>query len=309
MDFSRIDLNLLVVFDAILKNRSVTVAGASLGLSQPTMSYSLAKLRVAFNDPLFVKTSHGMLPTPLAEELSIPIANVLHILDNDVFQRSRFDPATSDRTFKFCMSDIGELGLLPFIVRRFGEIAPRANIKTITAPPDEVQEMLRSGDADLAVGFFPDLKTGFYQQTIDEHTLVCMVSADHPTIRDELTLKQFVEGAHAVVHSTSRAHEVMEQWLADRGIQRRILLDIPHYSVIPLIIQKTDLIVTLPRVFCALFGTLVKVKLFPPPFEAPSFFVRQHWHERYQSDPANKWLRGQIADLFLGKTHWWESGY
>jgi DNA-binding transcriptional LysR family regulator len=305
MDLTKVDINLLVVFDMIFRKRSVTEAGQQIGLSQSSVSYSLAKLRKMFNDPLFVKTPKGMLPTPLAEKLSIPIASVLSTLSNDIFQYTRFDPVTTDRTFKICMSDIGEIAFLPYLVHRFKVVAPNANIKSIDTTKDSVKDMLESGNADLALGYFPDLQAGFYQQGISEHTFVCIVSENNPYISDKLTLQQFTELPHAVVNVSGRSQEVVEEAISQMGIKRRVLLEIPHYSVIPLVIQDTNLIVTIPRVVGTLFQKLAKIKILPTPVDFPTFSLRQHWHVRYNADPANMWLRNQITELFQGKQDWW----
>ena len=181
MDIRKVDLNLLVVFDMLLRLQSVTRTAEALGMSQPAMSLALNKLRTAFSDPLFVRNSRGLSPTPRAEQLVIPMRHVLDQIKNDVLRQPSFDPATTDRTFTFNMADVGELVFLPRLHAHLRAAAPGANIRTVSTPPAQLEEAMESGEVDLAVGYFPGLKgAAMYQQRLFSHSFVCIVRKDHP---------------------------------------------------------------------------------------------------------------------------------
>ena len=166
MDMKSVDLNLLVVFDAMVEHRSVTRAGHAIGLSQPAMSAAVSRLRALFDDPLFVRTGAEMKPTPRALELAAPVRRVIDTVRVDILQRSTFSPSTTDRTFTVITPDIGEINFLPGLLERFTGEAPQARLRAVSLPRDAAAAALEAGEADLALGYFPDLhKTGFFQKS------------------------------------------------------------------------------------------------------------------------------------------------
>ena len=298
MDISRVDLNLLVVFEALLEHQSVTRAGAAIGLSQPAMSAALAKVRLLFDDPLFVRAGGGVKPTARAEALADPVRSVLQAVRSDVLPKARFDPRTTTRTFTLIMPDIGEVAFLPRLLARLGDAAPRADLRTLAMPPPAIERALESGRADLALGLFPDLtKAGFYQQRLFRNSFVCLAAAGRASVTEPLTLKKFLEAAHAVVAPEGRTHDLFERELKKRGCVRRVRLEIPHYLSLPAIIEASDLVATVPRDVGAAFARRAKLRLFEPPVNV-SFDVKQYWHERAHKDPVNLWLRDMVHALF-----------
>lgn len=303
MDIKNLDLNLLVVLDALIRLRNVSRAAEALDMSQPAVSFALAKLRVLFNDPLFVRAARGVRPTPRAEALAVPLQDVLDRVKTSVLTPPRFEPQTSERTFTFNMADVGELVFLPSIRSHLARAAPNANICTVSKPPGELEEALRSGEVDVAVGYFPGLSgAAIYQQRLLSHSFVSLLRRDHPRIDRQITRSQFLAEQHAVVQQEGKSHEVFEQALADQGLSRRIVLSVPHFLAIPLIIAESDLIVTVPYAVARSFAKMAKLKMVRPPIEVPPADVKQHWHERFHHDPANQWIRGVIAALFLQAT-------
>ena len=291
-----LDPRLLMVFDEIYKSRSVSRAAESLELGQPAVSIALAKLRRHFDDPLFVRTSSGMDPTPLGEELVRPVRDALAALERVLGHRAGFDPRTSDRRFSVCMTDISQLVLLPRLWAHLRATAPgiRIDIAHLSA---DTPKMLESGEADLALGFIPQLEAGFYQQALFRQDYVCMVSADHPRIRKGLTLADFEAEDHAVVSFSGTGHLILDRELARQGITRRVALRIPNFLGVAFVIEHTDLIVTIPRRLGEVLEGRGRFRIFPVPFELPDYAVKQHWHERYHHDPGNRWLRGLISEL------------
>lgn len=298
MDIRALDLNLLVVFDAMVEHRSVTRAGEAIGLSQPAMSAAVARLRGWFDDPLFVKTGTEMKPTPRAEELAIPVRRVIDTVRGEILQRSGFDPARTERTFTVITPDIGEVNFVPRLLKRMSQQAPAAQLRTMAKSRPAAAEALEAGVADLAIGYFPDLqKAGFFQQKLFDTAHVCIVRQDHPTVGKRLTLKDYMALSHAVVRPDGREH-VFEQFFEQRGLKRRVLLELSHFMSLLPVIENSDLIATVPRDLadvCCRYGT---IRIVEAPIKSPVIAVHQFWHRRLHKDPANLWLRGMVQALF-----------
>ncbi|HEY5806958.1 MAG TPA: LysR family transcriptional regulator [Povalibacter sp.] len=303
MDITEIDLNLLVVFDALLRTRSVTNAARQLGMSQPATSFALNRLRKMFGDPLFVRTSRGIHPTPFSEGLAAPLEAIIDRIRSDLLQQPTFDPATVQRSVVFNMQDIGELVFLPRILDRLSALAPGLQLRTVNLPIAQLAPALRTGEVDLAVGHFPELAGAeLFQQRLFTHAFVCIVRSDYPTVGDELTRKQFLEGRHAVVYPAGHLNDSLETELQQQGLTRRVSVRIEHFLAVPTMLEGSDLIFTVPYAIGASLARLAAIKLVKPPFKAKPRVVRQHWHSRFQHDVANRWLRGVVADLFLDKS-------
>jgi DNA-binding transcriptional LysR family regulator len=201
------------------------------------------------------------------------------------------------------MADVGELVFLPALRSHLANVAPGANLKTVATAPLELEEAMRSGEVDLAVGYFPGLQgAAIYQQRLFSHSFVCLVRKNHPRIGSQITKKQFLEEQHAVVQQEGKSHELFEQALAELGLTRRVALSIPHFLALPLIIAASDLVVTVPYAVATSFAKMAELKLLRPPIQVPHADVKQHWHARFHHDEANKWIRGVIAALFKGLT-------
>jgi DNA-binding transcriptional LysR family regulator len=302
MDIRKADLNLLVVLDALLRLRSVSRAAEALDMSQPAVSFALAKLRTLFEDPLFIRAARGVRPTPRAEALMLPLQEVLDRVKNGLLAPPRFDPAGTRRSFTFNMADVGELVFLPPLRAHLERVAPGADIKTVSTPPEGLEEAMRSGEVDLAVGYFPGLQGAtVYQQRLFSHSFFCIVRKNHPRIGAQITKKQFLQEKHAVVQQEGKSHELFELALAEQGLSRRIALSVPHFLAIPLIIAESDLVVTVPYAVAKSFAKLTELKLLEPPIQVRRADIKQHWHARFHHDETNKWLRGVVASLFVEK--------
>ena len=292
------DHRLLSVFDEIYKSRSVSRAAAALGLGQPAVSIALAKLRRHFDDPLFVRTSNGMDPTPLSDELVQPIRAALDALGLAMGHRSVFTPAQTQRCFRVCMADISQLVLLPKLWSRLHTTAPGVKIEVIALKDaSTTSSWLEAGEADLAIGFMPQLETGFYQQLLFRQRYVVLASADHPRVRNGLSRKQFEREDHAVFATAGTGHQMIDQELARQGIGRRVALTIPNFVGAAFVVERTDLLMIIPGRLAQLLRGRGEFSIFPLPFKMPDYAVKQHWHERYHHDPGNRWLRGLIAEL------------
>ncbi|MEO8922065.1 MAG: LysR family transcriptional regulator [Caldimonas sp.] len=293
-----LDLNLLVVFDAIAKDRNITIAARRIGLSQPAVSSALARLRRIFNDPLFVRTGSGMLPTPYAQLLTPPIQRACELVENLGEVDSTFDPGSATRSFEFYMTDIGEAVFLPRLLGALAERAPQVRVRVRRIPEHGEQAAMAAGDVDLAVGFFPDLRTGFFQQRLYVDEFVCLIRTGHPLANGPMSVKQFASMRHAVISTAGTGHEAaFEPAIAKHRLT--VALNIPHFMAVPAIISQTDYIVTVPRRLALVLSGFPGVRMIDPPIRIPTFEIKQHWHERYHRDPANGWMRALIAELFL----------
>ncbi len=291
-----IDIRLLAVFNEIYKTRSVTAAAQALGLGQPAVSVALSKLRHTLGDPLFVRTSSGMEPTPFGEGLVRPVRAVLDAVETVLGHRDDFNPATSQRIFRICMTDISQLVLLPKLWQTLRVQAPEIQIEILPLSRDTAR-LLESGEADLALGLMPQLEAGFYQQLLFRQYFVCMASADHPRITDQLSLQQFEAEDHVVISSSGSAPLIIENEISRQGITRRIALQIPNFLGAAFLVEHTDLLITIPKLLGEMLKGRGAFRIYPVPFPLPQYDVKQHWHERYHHDPGSRWLRQRISEL------------
>ncbi len=298
MHIRDLDLNLVSILDALLRERNVTAAADAIGLSQSAMSHALGRLRAYFDDPLFVRTGSGMVPTPRASELGKAVMPIMDLVKEQLVPRAGFDPAKSDRTFCLCMTDMGELVFLPPIMKLFRDIAPGCRIKTIQVPRKEIKEVLESGEADLAIGSIHAIPTELFQQRLFTHPFICISSATNRKIGKRLTLDAYKAAPHIAVSLSGRREEIYDRVIDDFGIERNIVIMTPHFLVVPLLIENTDLIATVPRELGTVFSKYKCVRAWPTPLELPRFDLRQHWHPCYHHDSANRWLRQLVADAF-----------
>ena len=294
-----LDANLLQLFVLLYSTRSVTRAAEQLDLAQPTVSIWLSKLRQQLNDPLFVRTPTGMQPTPVADELIATAREALESLRRLSSWESRFEPATADRRFCICMSDVAHITLLPQILAHVRSVAPGVRLEAGRIDK-QTAHMLESGEADLAMGLLPELGAGFYQQSLFTQDWVCLASPHHPRIGDELSLSAYQQEAHIdIVPGTG--HRLLDAALESKHINRRVVLELPGYLGLTVILATTDLLVTMPRQMGEMLARIGGLRVFPCPFPIPTFTVKQHWHTRYHHDAGNRWLRGLCAELFLRK--------
>ena len=309
MDIRKVDLNLLLAFDALMQDGNLTRAGFRLGLSQPSMSHALSRLRKISGDPLFVRVPTGMEPTPFALKISGAVRDGLALLQNALDGAAVFDPSTYNRTFQILMSDIGELVYLPRLINKLKISAPNVNLRVLQLPRESYQNAFVSGEAYLAIGFLPGLKAGFYQQRLFEDSYVCIARKGHPRIRDDLSLQQFTQESHVLIEPAGSRYSTVslqsstttfiERYLADQGLSRRIALRVPHFLVVPEIVQQTDLLATVPGSVMTYIRPMPKLKILQLPILTPRFQINQFWHQRNHHDVANTWLRRTIAELFL----------
>jgi DNA-binding transcriptional LysR family regulator len=297
MNLYNFDLNLLVAFDALLEERSVTDAAERLGLSQPAMSNALARLRRVVGDPLFVRTSEGMAPTPRAQEIAEPIRQALNHIQQALQQQRAFIPAAAERTFTIATTDYAELVLLPRLMEKLATDAPGVNLTVVAVGSEVPMAELESGRIDAALGRFREVPAGVHAQTLFRERLVCVVRTEHPDVGKQLTLKQLTTLPHVLVSTQGASPGVVDEVLARQGLRRRVVLWAPHFLIIPIVVAQTNLIATLPERVARFFAQFLPLRILAVPIRLSPYPVLQLWHERTHHDPAQQWLRGLLAEL------------
>ena len=295
MDIGSVDLNLLKLFDALLKEGSVTRAGQRLGLSQPAASRGLGRLRRLLNDQLLVRTTKGWKLTPRAVALSGPVTKLLDDA-RAIIAPSVFNPSTESGQFTIAVGDHMALMLLPTLISKLATLAPRIDLVIPASAGDNVV-LIAQGEADLAIGVFQDLPARFYQRALYDEDFVCVVRHNHPAISEKLTLKNFISLSHLAVTITGKGKSSVDDALAEKGLARRITMQIPHFLVAPMIVSESDLILSIPRKLADKMSSLVPIKILELPLEIVSFTPSMIWHERQHNEPSHIWLRKLIMEI------------
>jgi len=284
-----LDLNLLTLLEALFETKSVTAAGDRLDLSQPAASRALGRLRRMLGDPLFVRGAQGLIPTRHAQSLREPLSRALGAV-REVIAPQRFDPLTATGSIRLTIPDLDATTLVPRLLAAFAQQAPSLDIVLTPRRADSLV-MLAEDQTDLAIGVFDSAPSGFRRQRLYSDTMVCIVRRGHPVLRRGLTLERFTELNHALITITGEGGGVVDSALAAKGLSRRIALRIPSFLAAPVVVARSDLIVTMPRHAAAEFAALVPLALVEPPLTLGGFDVSQLWHERHQSDARHSWLR------------------
>lgn len=296
------DLHLLIVFETLLETRSVSRASERLGISQPSMSHALARLRELLGDPLFVRVKNDMQPTPRALEIAPPVAQMLALARDHLRQTDAFDPAQATREFVLCMTDVGAAAYLPAIMRALCEQAPRARCRVVSPIAAVQAGGLDAGHVDLAIGYFPDIShAGMYQQGLLRNAgFQCIARTGNPHISAQgLTLEAFSTAPHVAIRTEGRSQEVIESTMTSLGVERSVALALPHYLSLFSLIVATDMLAVIPHDLATALTRQEGIQSYPLPFASPSVRIHQIWHKRFHRDAANRWLR----ELVHGALH------
>lgn len=298
-----IDLNLLRVLDVLFEERGVTRAAARLGMTQSAVSHALARLRESLQDPLFVRTPQGMLPTARAEALAAPLRAALRGVEDALTgaqTKDDFDPQTAKKTFSLSTADYAGFLLLPRLAQKLEREAPFIDL-TVLSATDEPVEHLENGEYDLCVGLKKHAKTGIRIQQILADRFVTIVRKDHPAVSRgrRMTLETFVELNHLLIapHGWKKRRGFVDDALAELGKKRRVAMVVPHFLVAPHVIAQTDLVLTVAKRVADIFAAPFDLRILEPPIEIEPFELYQLWHERVHEDRAHAWLRRAIAEV------------
>jgi DNA-binding transcriptional LysR family regulator len=298
LELTDIDLNQLVLFQQLMVERRVSKVAENLGLTQPAVSNTLAKLRRQFGDDLFVRTPAGMVPTPFAEQLAEPIGHALGMIHSGLNPHSRFDPASVQRSVTIGMTDIGEIVFLPALVERLRELAPGVSLSTVRTTATRLRDDMEAGKVDLAIGPLPQLKAGFFQRRLFRQRYVCLFRKGHAFERKRLTLADFKAAEHLVIVSAGTGHGKVDELIRRAGVERSVRLTIPHFVSVGHLLRRTDMVATVTERLAQALVEPFELSYRPHPVDLPQIAINVFWHAKVHRSPAHQWLRGVVFDLF-----------
>jgi LysR family transcriptional regulator, transcriptional activator of nodD3 and syrA len=292
---SSIDLNLLVVLEALLSERHVTRAAARVGLSQSATSHALTRLRELYADPLLVRSGSKLELTPRAHALMPVLTRSLAELQATITREPAFDPRVSERVFRLGADDYTQAMLVPLLLAHLEEHAPGINLSIVHVP--NLLQQVDEGQVDLVTVVGANIPSPLQSQKLFTEGFVCMVRKKHPSVSSKLTLPQYLGLRHLVVAPSGGPGSVVDDELAKRGKQRRVALRVSSFLVAPVLVSKSDLINTGPERLARRFATVYPLRLLPPPLPLPHFTFSIAWHPRLASDPAHVWFRQVVARI------------
>ncbi|MBV1932658.1 MAG: LysR family transcriptional regulator [Porticoccaceae bacterium] len=307
MNISRVDLNLLVYLDVLLRERNVTKSAAHLGITQPAMSNGLRRLRTLLDDPLLIRTSDGMTPTERALELQPQIRDVLANIERAIEPKGLFDASTAERVVRIMASDYAESTLIPALLSRLAIEAPNITLDVLT-PSDVSLEDVEQGRVDMLLNRFDEMPESFHQSTVWRDDFSCLLSVDNP-LNKKFDLDKYLSGRHVWVSKTGMGASVgmnpqdsqrlgwVDEALKVLGKERRIAVFTRHYLVAAMLSQQADLIATLPSQLARLQLDNPQVRLHKPPFNIPSFELKMAWSPLLQHNPYHQWIRRLVVEI------------
>jgi DNA-binding transcriptional LysR family regulator len=297
MDLAGVDLNLLVVFDALMAERHVTRAGERIGLSQPAVSAALKRLRHLLKDDLFIRRSDEMQPTRKAQDLAIPLRQALLQIQAALEPQS-FDPNSAQRVFKLATNDFAASILLPSLGARLSAEAPGIDLRVIYADDALSMKLLGEDAIDLAITPFECPEAQFERQhLLDPAGFLCVMRQGHPLAGKPLTLETFAATPHLLISRTGDASGFVDEILAEVGLRRRVAFTVPSFLLAPIVIAQTDYLAVLPRRLVEMFQQMTALVAYEPPFPQRKFPLGILWHQRLNKDPGHLWLRNNLAEV------------
>ncbi len=310
MNIARVDLNLMVYLDVLLRERNVTRAAEQLGITQPAMSNGLRRLRKLFGDPLLIRTSEGMTPTERALELQPLIRDALLAMEKTIQPKEKFDPQNSQRVFRIMASDYAESTLIPLVLKQVRSLAPYVTLDVLT-PSDVSFHDVEQGWIDMAINRFDSLPQSFYQSRVWQDDFSCVVSKENPILKN-FTLDSYLEAQHIWASKTGMGIGVgvnpedvqrlgwVDEALAAVGKKRKISVFTRHYQVAMFLSAQNDLIATLPSRLADIERFNSSLAVVRPPFEIPPFDLSMAWSPLLHHDSAHQWLRNIIKSEAIG---------
>lgn len=290
---SAIDLNLLVVLEALLHERHVTRAAARVGLSQSATSHALARLRELYGDPLLVRSGGKLALTPRAHALLPVVTRALADLHATITREPAFDARASERAFRFGADDYTQAVLMPPLIEYFEREAPGINLSIVHTP--NPAELVNDGQIDLATVVGTSVPSPLRRRQLFTEGFACMVRKGHPSVKSKLTLSQYLALRHLVVAPSGAPGSIVDTELEKRGKQRRVALRVSSFLVAPVLVSKSDLITTAPTRLAQSFASVFPLRVLPAPIPLPRYVFSIAWHPRLDNDPAHTWFRDVVA--------------
>jgi DNA-binding transcriptional LysR family regulator len=305
VNLNAVDLNLLIAFDALVAERSVSRAAEKLGVTQPAVSHALKRLRYLFKDDLLARGPHGMQPTGRALSLHPAVQSVLAEIHSIVSTGHAFDPATTPRTFRLSMSDAMSVEVLPSIARRIRREAPNIDLAISTSGPQEACRRIADDEIDLAIGVIPHVSQDLLSRELYRDTLICVADKRNKRLKKgRMELQDYLDSPHVTVARNRDTGIQVDEILDSMGIPRRIAVTVPHYLSVPSLIRGTDLVAHTRRRLISVFRMSSDLIVFPVPLpmKVPELEFIQIWHKRYEGDPGHRWLRDLVLDAARPKS-------
>jgi DNA-binding transcriptional LysR family regulator len=288
MNLKETDLNLFIAFDVIYTEKNLTKAGQVLGITQPAVSNALSRLRELFGDDLFIRTSKGMIPTPVANQIIKDVRSALSLIQNTISETEKFDPSIAEMTFKISIGDSSEYRLLPLLIKELAEIAPKIKVETYLTPRKEAPRELASGTIDFSIDPPVHSDPHLKHEKIYEEDYVMIVRKDHPILNlKEITIEDYLKLSHIHISNRKTGLGHVDMALYRLGLSRDISLRAQHFLVAPYIVEQSDLAITTTKGF-AVDRDLAWREL---PFEIEPLILHLYWHEAKDSDPSTKWMK------------------
>jgi DNA-binding transcriptional LysR family regulator len=308
MNFAALDLNLLRVFDAMMLEGSTVRAGERIGLSQPAVSSALGRLRQITQDALFVRDGNRMVPTPRALQLREPVRSALAQIEEALRSAVGFDPAASDQSFRILGSDYFSNLLMPRLTATVATMAPSIRLQMLDFPSSDIAGHLSEGKVDVAVGPPFPVPEWIEQKKLHDSFIVSVARKGHPLLRDHrigpgdrIPPEVFCRIPQIIMSMDGSFRGTMDSALLEHGLTRTVSMTVPHFQAVALCVAGSDMLGNLPVHFARLAAKLLPLELYMPPFDPPILGGSVFWHRRLDQDPANRWLREQIAQaLDLG---------
>lgn len=298
MNLRSLDLNLLTVFDALMQEQHLSRAAANLNMSQPAVSNALARMRVQFKDPLFVRTAQGMLPTAKAEQLYPPLRQALEGIKAAFDAKLGFEPASAQRQFRLSMNDYGEQIFMPELMPLLRLQAPNLSISIELETGETLRHRLQQGTLDLAFDYIAINDVDFIHEEVGKEELAVVASINNALISDQLSVEEYLQVPHLTLKNRDRIGTPLEIVLGKKRLNRRTVLEVPHMLAMPAIVSNSDLVCTIPKRLAEAQSTLWPLKIVPLPFHVPSIPVYMIWHKSYAEDLGHRWLREQVNKFF-----------
>jgi DNA-binding transcriptional LysR family regulator len=296
MHYEQIDLNLLSIFEAVMTELNVSRAAERLNMTQPAVSHALRRLRRITNDELFIKVPSGVSPTPKALELWAPIRESL-LQIRQAFSPTVFDLESATHTFTLSMADYTAALLLPKLLPILEKTAPNINLRTVPNTNINAINLLEQAEIDIALGRFFRPSARLRIQDLTSDTYICIMRQGHPLACKKLTLKQYVNANHLLVSLTGEATGFIDEQLREKGLQRRIVLTVNQFNLVPELIANSDLITAIPMRTLQRSPSKEQLHVAELPIEVAPALLQMMWHERKQREPAHEWLRGIIVEI------------
>lgn len=301
IDLSRIDLNLLVVLEAIVAEGGVSRAAVRLNLTQPAVSHALARLRELFDDPLFVREGRNLAPTLLTKRPIEPLRQSLQALGTLIERGESFDPALSTTAFSVSMRDPMEVLILPHMMQRFRRSAPCIDLRTVQVRRRSLESGLADGTLDAALDVALPLSERIHRQRVTADRFVVAARKGHPRVRPGFGLATYLAEKHVMVTSRRRGPGAEDIELGQQGQRRHVTLRCRNYLAAIRVVAESDLVLTMTARYASLLGAGSGVRMLAMPLEMPTLDLFLYWHDRAHDDPANRWLRLQLVEA-LGKS-------